>query len=191
MVANFEVTNPNFFGFQVHSGVVTAFYPEYKPPLGLGSVYNVDIPHNSTVVVPVPIYIGYDHHQDSGLSVIKSILRSCFGGATKGQIKMNFDAHAVFKVLKIFGFTLDKSDSLDLRCPINIEEILRNVGDKIKEILRDIADDVGDAIDDIVDKVRDWYSDIDDWIDDIRDDIGDIIGDIGDDIGDIIDDLLP
>ncbi|KAF9111265.1 hypothetical protein BGX27_005157 [Mortierella sp. AM989] len=163
MVANIEVNNPNVIGFRVDSGVIMAFYPNYKPTLGLASVYKIDIPRKSKVIVQVPISIGYDRHQDSALSVVKSILKGCFSGATKGQITFNYDAHAIAKVISFIKLTFTKSDSIDLECPIDIREILREVGDKIKVIIEDIGDDIGDILDD----VRDWFDDIGDWFDDL------------------------
>ncbi|KAF9918905.1 hypothetical protein BX616_004414 [Lobosporangium transversale] len=180
MVANIEIDNPNLLGFRINSAVIKAFYPNYSPPIGGGSVQYVDIHRKAKTVVQASVSISYDRHQDSRLSVIRSILSECgLAGGTEGQIIINYEAIADVTIIGIISISHTvKNKSYSVNCPINIREILRKLGDKAKEIITDI----GDFIEGVVD-------DVEDFIDDVGDDFRDIIDDVGGSIGDFIDDL--
>ncbi|KAF9351423.1 hypothetical protein BGX26_010576 [Mortierella sp. AD094] len=128
MVANIEVDNPNPIGFNFESIVVTAYYPNYAPSIGGGTLNHVSFPSKSTKTIQFPLSFNYDRHQDPGFSVVQSILTECgFTGSAEGQITINYDAKATMKIIGIsFSHTI-KNQSYKISCPVNIAEIASGI----------------------------------------------------------------
>ncbi|KAK5808777.1 hypothetical protein F5H01DRAFT_350453 [Linnemannia elongata] len=127
LTANIEVQNPNPIGFNFESITATAYYPNYAPSIGGGSLQNVDFPSKSNVTLHFPIGASYDRLQDPGLTVLKDIITRCgvTGGATT-NIAINYDLKLTMRIIGIAISPTIKNQHVSLPCP-NIDEISKNL----------------------------------------------------------------
>ncbi|KAF8976952.1 hypothetical protein BGZ46_007808 [Entomortierella lignicola] len=146
MVANIQVKNPNPIGFNFDSVVVTAYYPNYTPSIGGGTVNHVSFPSKSTTIIKFPLSMSYDSADDPGYTVVQSLLKACgiLGGSSSGDITINYDAKATMKIIGIsFSYTL-KNQSYDINCPADIGQIADGVPAAIISGIGGIISDIKD-----------------------------------------------
>ncbi|KAF9346593.1 hypothetical protein BGX34_003777 [Mortierella sp. NVP85] len=127
-VANIQVKNPNPIGFKFESIVATAYYPNYQPSLGGGSLNNVDFPSKTTKVISFPISASYTGSQDKGYTVVKNILERCgLLGSDPVGLTINYDLKLSFKIIGITISPTIKNQHVKVDCPANIGDIAANL----------------------------------------------------------------
>ncbi|KAG0271391.1 hypothetical protein BGZ95_000801 [Linnemannia exigua] len=124
LTANIEVQNPNPLGFTFESITATAFYPNYAPTIGGGSLSNVRFPSHQTVTLHFPINASYDRTQDQGFTVISDILTRCgVRGGDKTNIAINYDLKLTMKIIGISISPTVKNQHVNIDCPADIATI--------------------------------------------------------------------
>ncbi|KAG0204913.1 hypothetical protein BGX28_003292 [Mortierella sp. GBA30] len=124
-VANINVTNPNPLGFNFDSITATAYYPNYAPSIGGGTLHNVDFPSKTTKTIHFPISASYSSSQDTGFTVVQDIFNRCgVTGGTKGQLTINYDLKLTIKIIGISISPTIKNQHSNFACP---DDILKNL----------------------------------------------------------------
>ncbi|KAF9133043.1 hypothetical protein BGW39_010733 [Mortierella sp. 14UC] len=124
LTAIIEVQNPNPIGFTFESITATAFYPNFAPSIGGGSLSNVKFPSHQTVTLNFPLGASYDRTQDQGFTVISDILTRCgVRGGDKTNIAINYDLKLTMKIIGISISPTIKNQHVSLPCPDNIAQI--------------------------------------------------------------------
>ncbi|KAF9278679.1 hypothetical protein BGZ68_008424 [Mortierella alpina] len=124
MVADINVTNPNPLGFNFEAITATAYYPNYAPSIGGGSLPNVRFPKRSTTALHFPINATYDSTQDVGHKVVQDILNRCgLTGSTKTQLTINYDLKLTIKIIGISISPTIKNQHVNFPCPDNIGDL--------------------------------------------------------------------
>ncbi|KAK3827558.1 MAG: hypothetical protein J3Q66DRAFT_320564 [Benniella sp.] len=127
-VANIQVKNPNPIGFTFESIVATAYYPNYQPSLGGGTLNNVEFPSKSTKTISFPISASYTGSQDKGYTVVKNILERCgLLGSEPIGLTINYDLKLSFKIIGITISPTIKNQHVKVDCPANIGDIAANL----------------------------------------------------------------
>ncbi|KAF9920029.1 hypothetical protein FBU30_010233 [Linnemannia zychae] len=128
LTALIEVQNPNPIGFNFESITATAYYPNYAPTLGGGSLTNVNFPSKSTVNLSFPIGASYDRTQDPGFVVIKDILNRCgVTGGDKSNIAINYDLKLTLRIIGIAISPTIKNQHVTVPCPDDISNITQGI----------------------------------------------------------------
>ncbi|KAF9346574.1 hypothetical protein BGX26_001896, partial [Mortierella sp. AD094] len=113
-----------------------AYYPNYAPSIGGGTLNNVDFPSKSNKTINFPIAASYSLSQDNGLTVVKDVLTKC--GATGGaatKLTIDYDLKLTIKIIGISISPTVKGQHASFDCPANYQDIAKNIPGGITSIL--------------------------------------------------------
>ncbi|KAF9547530.1 hypothetical protein EC957_008367 [Mortierella hygrophila] len=128
LTANIEVQNPNPIGFNFESITATAYYPDYAPSIGGGSLHDVNFPSKSNITLHFPINASYDRLEDPGFTVMKDIITRCgIAGGAITNIAINYDLKLTIRIIGIPISPTIKNQHVSIPCPTDINNILNNI----------------------------------------------------------------
>ncbi|KAF9993838.1 hypothetical protein BGZ79_001445, partial [Entomortierella chlamydospora] len=113
-----------------------AYYPDYAPSIGGGSLNNVDFPKKSNQTINFPISASYSLSQDTGLTVVKDVLTRCGAtGSAATDLTIDYDLKLTVKIIGINISPTIKNQHASFACPANYQDIAANIPGGIGSII--------------------------------------------------------